>query len=148
MKKAEVEGKIKDRFLSFLETLKQEAAKTDSKPILIIREVQKLVDEDSVLRDTKTAFNSLFTCFEQYKQGTKNVSIIIESSKYLWSDLRRYVKSSPQSFKEYQVQQWSKEEGYNELVIIHEIFTAEEYEKVWNAVGGHGGEIFDLHCDL
>jgi hypothetical protein len=58
------------------------------------------------------------------------------------------VKSSPQSFKEYQVQQWSKEEGYNELVIIHEIFTAEEYEKVWNAVGGHGGEIFDLHCDL
>jgi hypothetical protein len=53
LKKAEVEGKIKDRFLSFLETLEQEAAKTDSKPPLIIREVQKLVDEDSVLRDTK-----------------------------------------------------------------------------------------------
>jgi hypothetical protein len=149
IKKEEIKGKIKDKFVSFLDLLEKEASISGGrKPILIIREVQKLVDKDSAAQDSIKAFDSLFSCFEQHKEGRKNVSVIIESSEYLWSDLRRYVQSYPESFKEHQVRQWSKKEGFQELVTRHQIFTAKEYEKVWKCVGGHAGQIFDLHCDL
>ena len=131
IKKEEIEGKIKDKFVSFLDLLEKEASISGGrKHILIIREVQKLVDKDSAAQDSIKAFDSLFSCFEQHKEGRKNVSVIIESSEYLWSDLRRYVQSSPESFKEHQVRQWSKKEGFQELVTGHQIFTAKEYEKV------------------
>lgn len=137
----------KEKIEVFLNTLEVEASTTGNRPVLIIREVQRLVD-NSLQGDSKEIYKWLFTVFEKYKEGQRNVSVIIESSEYLWSDIRRFAKSSPQSFQEYQVEPWSKYEGRQELVEEYCIFTHKEYKKVWGLVGGHAGELFSLHCDL
>lgn len=148
-KRSREKGKIYNKYLkylSFLTLLEDQAINRNNSPILIIRKVQKLVDNPSI--DSNELFSTLFTCFEQYKEGTKNVSVIIESAviiEYLWSDLKRQIRTSPESFKAYQVKLWSKEEGLEELVNTMQIFTNEEYEKVGNAVGCHPGQLFDLH---
>lgn len=143
--KAEKEGIIQDKFSSFVSKLEEFALTSEKPPLVIIREVQKLVDDSSAPQDAKKLFSTLFTSFEQYKQRTKSVGIIIESSEYLWSDLRRFVRSSPESFLEYQVQPWQKTAAYSELVEVHKVFSKPEFEQVWKAVGGHAGQVHELY---
>ena len=151
LNKQEMKFNISKKILLFLEILEKEASMGNA-PILSIREIQKLVDDSMTImnnpQEIQDIFHTLFTYFEQYKEGQRNISVIIESTEYLWNDLQRYVTSSPQSFKTYEVLPWSQEEGYQELVHKYKIFTEEEYEKVWSTVGGHAGELFDLHSNL
>ena len=56
--------------------------------------------------------------------------------------------SAPESFRELHVKQWSKDEVYEELVNKFKVFTTEEFEKVWDTVGGHAGQLFQLYEDL
>ena len=145
-KNEELSCKFEDKFVAFINTLEDEALK-GNRPILIIRDAQQLID-NTVSEGTMKVAKSLFQCFEKYKQGEKKLAVIIESSEYLWNKLRSHVRLSPESFRGLLVKQWSKEEGHEELVNKFEIFTSEEFEKVWNAVGGHAGQLFDLYEDL
>ena len=95
-KKEEQDGKVRDNLSEFLNKLEMEAEE-GNRPILVIREAQKLVDE-SLPMETKRVFKALLQCFESYSDGKKNVSIIIESSEYTLANLRQYIISSPQSF--------------------------------------------------
>ena len=145
-KKEEQDGKVRDNLSEFLNKLEMEAEE-GNRPILVIREAQKLVDE-SLPMETKRVFKALLQCFESYSDGKKNVSIIIESSEYTLANLRQYIISLPQSFQLCQVKPWSKDVGYQELVERYQVFTAEEYERVWDTVGGHAGQLFSLHSYL
>ena len=138
-------GIISDRFMAFLNALEKENL-AGNRPILIIRDVQRLVDA-SAPENTKNVFNSLFSCFEEYKEGDRNLSVILESSDYNWSQLEPEVRTS-QSFFAYEVEKWKKEEGLEDLVNNYKIFDAEEYEKIWSSFGGHGGQWFALHRRL
>ena len=132
------DSKVRYKFSSFLNNLEKEASK-GKKIILIICEAQKLVDK-SLDQDAQRIFHNLFQCFEEYKYGNRKVSVIIESS-----ELINYVSSSPQSYRRCRVDSWSKEVGYQEAVVRHNVFTKEEYEVVWDVVGGHAGQMYALH---
>ena len=146
LKNEELSGKFKDIFVAFINALEEEAVK-GNRPILIIREAQQLID-NTVSEGTMEVAKSLFKCFEQYKLGEKRLAVIMESSEDLWGKLSGYVSLSPESFEELLVKQWSKEEGYEELVNRLQVFTSDEYAKLWDAVGGHAGQLFNLYEDL
>ena len=145
-KNEELSGKFKDKFVAFINALEEEAL-NGNRPILIIREAQQLIDS-TVSDGTIEVAKSLFKCFEQYKLGEKRLAVIMESSEDLWGKLSGYVSLSPESFEELLVKQWSKEEGYEELVNRLQVFTSDEYAKLWDAVGGHAGQLFNLYEDL
>ena len=137
---------IGGEFIAFLNALEKEML-VGNRPILVIRNIQRLLDA-SAPQDTKNVFNSLFSCFEKYKDGDRNLSVILESSDSDGSPLLELQVRSSQSFFLYEVEQWTKEEGFGVLVNHFKLFDAEDYEKIWNNFGGHGGQWFALHRRL
>ena len=133
-------------FARFLDILESKALQ-GRKPIFVIREVQRFYD-DTLSEDTKMIYNSLLNSLKEYKYGNKNVSVILESSHHYYHTIQQYVESTPESFQVYQVKLWSKEDIYKEVVERYQIFTIEEYERVWNTVGGHPEYLYMLHDDL
>jgi len=122
-------------------------------PIVIIREIQKL---DHLIEDQelgKETFRRLFEHFQPRKQGTSKVPVIIETSDFLWSRVQQ-MSESRESFKPYRVQHFNKEEIKDILVfckdsrIQEQIFTEEEFNKVWEHTGGHQGTLYTLHDSL
>ena len=145
-KEEEQDGKIRDKLSEFLNNLEMEAVK-EKRPVLVIRGAEKLFDV-SLSPDTKHMFQILFERFDRYSNGRNKVSIIMESRKYLMGDIHQYVRSPSCSFRFCRVDPWSKEIGYHEVVERYKIFTKEEYERVWDTVGGHAGQMDSLHTYL
>uniref|UniRef100_A0A0G4FIE4 AAA+ ATPase domain-containing protein n=1 Tax=Chromera velia CCMP2878 TaxID=1169474 RepID=A0A0G4FIE4_9ALVE len=126
-------------FLGVLERLHK---KTSCRPILMIREAQNLASEEGE-ELAPELFKALLASFKSRKQGNSNVPVIFETSEFLWAKLLEYIVASEQSFEAYEVKEWLKDEGRK--VLVPNIFTEEEFEKVWDLVGGHVGELFELH---
>jgi hypothetical protein len=95
----------------------------------------------------------LFRFYQPRKQGRSKVPVIIETSDFLWSRVQQ-MSESRESFKPYRVPHFKKEELYNILVLAkdplvpEQIFTEEEFEKVWEHTGGHHGSLYTLHDAL
>uniref|UniRef100_A0A0G4HN14 Uncharacterized protein n=1 Tax=Chromera velia CCMP2878 TaxID=1169474 RepID=A0A0G4HN14_9ALVE len=111
----------------------------------MIREAQNLASEEGE-ELAPELFKALLASFKSRKQGNSNVPVIFETSEFLWAKLLRVMVASKQSFKGYEVKEWLKDEGRK--VLVPNTFTEEEFEKVWDLVGGHAGELFELHTLL
>uniref|UniRef100_A0A0G4HRX4 Uncharacterized protein n=1 Tax=Chromera velia CCMP2878 TaxID=1169474 RepID=A0A0G4HRX4_9ALVE len=112
------------------------------RPILMIQEAQNLASEEGK-EFALELFNALLASFKSQKQGNSNVPVIFETFEFLWAKLLEVMVASEQSFEGYEVKEWWKNEGRK--VLVPNIFTEEEFQKVWDLVGGHAGELFELH---
>jgi hypothetical protein len=121
--------------------------------ILIIREIQSL---DKLNEDPKLGVETmdrLIRFYQPRKQGRSKVPVIVETSDFLWSRIQQ-LSESRESFQDYRVQHFKKEDLYNILVlgkdsrIPEQIFTEEEFDIVWEHTGGHQGTLYELHDRL
>ena len=81
---------------------------------------------------------------ENMKQGNVHFPVYIETSDFLWVADQPIIKSSD-SFESYYVKAMSYKEGFTDLVQRYNIWTEEEYKKVYEAVGGHLGSLNTLY---
>uniref|UniRef100_A0A0G4GXG5 Uncharacterized protein n=1 Tax=Chromera velia CCMP2878 TaxID=1169474 RepID=A0A0G4GXG5_9ALVE len=128
-------------YTKFLEQLEKDSEQAMSKgvkpPILVTRDVQSLTANDKVA----AVFDTLFTKFLPKKQGGSNVSVVIEKTEYLLSNMQNALRRAPDSFLEFEVKELPEEEVRKELVETMGIFNDAEFEKVWDLVGGHMGHL-------
>uniref|UniRef100_A0A0G4FTY6 Orc1-like AAA ATPase domain-containing protein n=1 Tax=Chromera velia CCMP2878 TaxID=1169474 RepID=A0A0G4FTY6_9ALVE len=140
MQPAETEHPTIFPYTALLQRLEEDSRKGNKKPaILVLRSVEKLLAE-------KEIFDALFTNFETRQEGASVVPVVVESSESLHEHLESTISSSSESFKPFLVSELSREQMWKDLV--PSIFTADEFEKVFGLVGGHLGQLFDLHVDL
>ena len=99
------------------------------RPILIIREVINL--------DGATMYEC-FKAMERTKEGGIQFPIIFETSDNLWYQVPA-MKKSRMSFHPYYIKEMSFEEGKVELVERLQIWSLDEYENIYDKIGGHCG---------
>ena len=103
-----------------------------SHPILMFREFSALENSSRTL---------FLKALENMKQGNVHFPVYIETSDFEWEPI---IKSSD-SFCSYYVKPMTYEEGFTDLVERYNIWTEEEYKKVYEAVGGHLGSLNTLY---
>lgn len=101
----------------------------EHRPILIVRELTNLNSE---------SLNAFLRSLEQMKQGDIHYPVFAESSDFLWAHKSPVIKSSD-SFIMYHIHEMTREEGLSELVHRLNIWTEEEYDEIYGAIGGHLG---------
>ena len=109
-------------------------AKPQNRTILIIREITNL--------DNQTLHECLRS-MEQFKEKSVTFPILMETSDYLWFQTPA-VKKSRASFKAYMMEEMSFKEGQDELVTRHKMFTTEQYQHIYDVIGGHIGSYESL----
>ena len=105
-----------------------------SHPILMIREFSALEN------NSRTLF---LKALENMKQGNVEFPVYIETSDFLWVADEPIIKSSD-SFESYYLSPMTYDEGFTDLVERYNIWTEEEYQTVYEAVGGHLGSLNTL----
>ena len=101
----------------------------EHRPILIVRELTNLNSE---------SLNAFLRSLEQMKQGDIHYPVFAESSDFLWAHQSPVIKSSD-SFIVYHIHEITREEGLSELVHRLNVWTEEEYNEIYGAIGGHLG---------
>ena len=80
----------------------------------------------------------LFRSLEGMKEGKFKFPVILETSDFLWVLHQSVIKSS-NSFCSYTMKEMTRDEGREELVNKYKMWTQEEFDKVFEALGGHTG---------
>lgn len=100
-----------------------------------------------IVRHYPTDINSTMALFELLRKGIGLFPIIVEAPDFRWKLTPSVIKSS-ESFINFHLEHMTFEEGKAQLVDKHSIWTMFEYEKVYDAVGGHMASLrllFDYH---
>lgn len=101
----------------------------ENQPILIIREFVNFEEQSRL---------DLFRSLEGLKQGKFEFPVILETSDFLWIRDQSVIKSS-QSFQPHFMKEMTYEKGKEETVEGYKLWTLEEFDKVYEALGGHTG---------
>lgn len=100
-----------------------------------------------IVRHYPTDSNSTMALFELLRKGIGLFPIIVEAPDFQWKLTPSVVKSS-ESFINFHLEHMTSEEGKAQLVDKHSLWTMFEYEKAYDAVGGHMASLrllFDYH---
>lgn len=107
----------------------------ERKPILVIREISNLDDD---------AKKECFAAVEKMKEDMMHFPVILESAYFSWLDASSVYKSRL-SFCPYYVEEMSYSEISAEVVNIHKLWSAEEFKKIYDTIGGHIGSYSRLY---
>ena len=107
----------------------------ERRPIVIVREITNLNPE---------SLNAFLRSLERMKQGGLCYPVFVESSDFQWAYESPVIKSSA-SFFPYLLKEMTQEEGLTEVVHKYKIWTEEEYELIYDAIGGHLGSYMQLY---
>ena len=105
------------------------------RPILIVREVQNL--------DAKSS-DSLFNSLEQMKEGWFHFPVFLETSDFLWYS-KTATKRSAASFEALYLADMEEHDVRADVVEKYSLWSPDEFTRVWDAVGGHGGSLAYLY---
>lgn len=100
-----------------------------------------------VIRHYPTNVNTTRSLFKMLRDGIGLFPIIVEASDFRW-ELTPSVIKSREYFINFQLEHMTYEEGKAQLVHKYEIWSIPEYDKVYDAVGGHMASLrllFDYH---
>ena len=98
-------------------------------PILVVREF---------LNFEKQSRLELFQSLEGMKEGKFQFPVILETSDFLWVHDQPVTKSFD-SFRPYIMKEITRDEGREEMVNKYKMWTEEEFDKIFEALGGHTG---------
>ena len=101
----------------------------NKEPILIVREFLNFEEKSRL---------ELFQSLEGMKEGKFKFPMILETSDFLWVLHQSVIKLS-HSFCSYTMKEMTRDEGREELVNKYKMWTQEEFDKVFEALGGHTG---------
>ena len=101
----------------------------ERRPIVIVRELKNL--------DPKS-LEDFLRSLERMKQGDLHYPVFVESSDFQWAYEFPVLKSSD-SYIMYHLQAMTKKEVRSEVVHKFKIWTEEEFELIYDAIGGHRG---------
>lgn len=123
------------------------------RPVLVVREVQNSTSAAASTTDASkvgNAFDRLFATLESAKQETRDARgsflfpVFLETSDVAWVNSPARI-NSPRSFQTYAIPPITKSDAHRELVEQYAVWNDDEFEQVWNAVGGHGGSLEAVH---
>ena len=80
----------------------------------------------------------LFYPLEGLKEGQFKFPVILETSDFFWVHDQSVMKSSL-SFRSYFMKEMTHDEGREEMVNKYKMWTQQEFDKVFEAVGSHTG---------
>ena len=107
----------------------------ERRPIVIVRELTNFNSE---------SLNAFLQSLEQMKEGNIHYPVFMESSDFQWVFETPVVKSR-YSFSTYLLQEMTREEGLGEVVYKLKIWTEEEYQLIYDTLGGHLGSYMLLY---
>ena len=105
------------------------------KPIVIIREIDNFNSEP---------LQQCLTSMERMKEGLLQYPVILETSYFSWLKASSVYKSRL-SFCPYYVEEMTQSELMTELVNKRQLWSAREFEVVYEALGGHMGSYSRLY---
>ena len=108
--------------------------KPDNRPILVIRELNRMDDE------------TLLECLralEGVKEKKILFPVILETSDSKW-DMVPAVKKSRSSFSLYYIAEMTYDEGLTEIVHRLKLFKEKDYDTIYKTIGGHLGSYYKL----
>lgn len=107
--------------------------------VLIFSEIQSL---NKLGKDGQNLLRAIIQSLETRKSLGALITVIFETSDGLWAAQNFFshsIRSSREAFKGFLVSGFSHEEGRHALVIERKILSEEDYNVVWDALGGHPG---------